>query len=621
MKYSEVRRWCVLVVLLIVTLSTTMAQKMVVESFVKLSQAEDPDAKDPTFRKVDTQASRNGRYCAIIKMITTVQDKAFTFDLGHDYVPEHVDYRENGEIWIYVPAGTNKIKISHRRYGQLDTRDGYYSFRTAGISKCEAATVYRLRLHTDFNPDEDIIKDANKLATVKFKIFPNNATVVLRKIPETTNNDGILEKQMPLGVYHYRVTATDYHDYDGTFELSKGGETKEIDIRMSQAFGWLTLYNPSAFAGSTITIDSMTVNSSAIQRLKIGSGRHLVNINHPKYYPMSMNIQIQDSVEFDFKPELRPRLGRLMITTNLPNALIKVDGKELSQTSFDDTYDLLIGHHDIEVSRNNYRTEHRTVVIEEGKTTNLSVHLVDIAKYRFSTTPSGALLYIDGKEKGTTPFVFNMASGDYRVKVLKKKYRTIDKTIHLDSSNPNISLNLSRQYQQKHQLYVQPTLQCGALMGFGGGLGCYFYNVNVEAMYLFGMSKIGPIYWNYSGTLNTGPVEETFKPVEETFKPNTLSFRAGYGFVLGTRFRLTPQVGCSYIVINGSQHNDCGALAASLGLRAECVIANHFAISLSPDYSFSLSKSENFTRISNTLTQLDDVAEGFNVRIGLYFYF
>ena len=614
MKYSEVRRWCVLVVLLIVTLSTTMAQKMVVESFVKLSQAEDPDAKDPTFRKVDTQASRNGRYCAIIKMITTVQDKAFAFDLGHDYIPEHVDYRENGEIWIYVPAGTNKIKISHRRYGQLDTRDGYYSFRTAGISKCEAATVYRLRLHTDFNPDEDIIKDANKFATVKFKIFPNEATVILRKIPETTNGDGILEKKMPLGVYHYRVSASDYHDYDGTFELSNDAETKEIDIRMSQAFGWMTLYNPSAFSGGTIIIDSMEVNPTSIRRFKIGSGGHVVNINHPKYYPMSMNIQIQDSMEFELKPEMRPRLGRLMITTNLPKVLIKVDGKELSQTSFDDTYELIVGHHDIEISHDNYRTEHRTVNIEEGKSTNLSVSLVDIAKYRFSTTPSGASLYIDGRYKGITPCEFDMASGDYPVKLIKKKYRTLDKTIHFDSSNPNVAFNLSRQYQQKYQVYFQPTLQCGALMGYGGGIGCYLYNVNVEAMFLFGMLKSDPIYWNYLGPENT-------RPIEETFKPNVLSFRAGYGFILGTRFRLTPQVGCSYIVVNGNQHNDCAAIAASLGLRAECVIANHFAISLSPDYSFSLSKSENFTRISNTLTQLDDVAEGFNVRIGLYFYF
>lgn len=603
-----------MVMLLMVTFNMTKAQKMVVESFVKLSQAEDPDAKDPTFRKADTQASRNGRYCAIIKMITTVQDKAFTFDLGHDYVPEHVDYRENGEIWIYVPAGTNKIKISHRRYGQLDTRDGYYSFRTAGISKCEAATVYRLRLHTDFNPDEDIIKDANKLATIKFKIFPNEATVILRKIPETTNSAGVLEKQMPLGVYHYRVTASDYHDYDGTFELSNDGETKEIDIRMSQAFGWMTLYNPSAFSEGTITIDSMQVTPSSIQRLKVGSGAHMVNISHPKYYPLSMNIQIQDSVEFDLKPEMRPRLGRLMVTTNLPKAQIKVDGKELVQTSFDDTYELMIGHHDIEISHDNYRTEHRTVDIEEGKTTNLSVLLVDIAKYLFSTTPSGALLYIDGKEKGTTPCEFDLASGDYPVKVIKKKYRTIEKTMHFDSSNPNVSLKLSRQYQQKHQVYVQPTLQCGALMGFGGGVGCYFYNVNVEAMFLFGMSETDPIYWNYLGSEKT-------RPVEETFKSNALSFRAGYGFVLGTRFRLTPQVGCSYIAVNGSQNNECTAMTASLGLRAECIVANHFGISLSPDYSFSLSKSDNFTRISETLTQLNDMAGGFNVRLGFYLYF
>ena len=50
---SWIGRGCVLLLLLFVTLGEVMAQKMKVESFIELSQAEDPDAKDPPFRRAE----------------------------------------------------------------------------------------------------------------------------------------------------------------------------------------------------------------------------------------------------------------------------------------------------------------------------------------------------------------------------------------------------------------------------------------------------------------------------------------------------------------------------------------------------------------------------------------
>lgn len=218
--------------LLMFSFAMVKAQEIKVVSFAKLSQAEDPDARDAAFRREDKQASRSGQYCAIIKVITTEQDRAFTFDLGTDYVPEYVDYRDNGEIWVYVPAGTNKMKISHKRHGQINTRDGYYNFSTNGITKCEAATVYRLRIQTDFNPDDDIIKDPNRFATVNFKVNASNAVVLLRKIPEHTDSLGALTKVMPIGKYNYSVGASGFLDYHGAFELNKESEEIAIDITL-----------------------------------------------------------------------------------------------------------------------------------------------------------------------------------------------------------------------------------------------------------------------------------------------------------------------------------------------------------------------------------------------------
>lgn len=615
MKKIFIGRSCLLLLLLLSTFGEAMSQKMKVESFVELSQAQDPDAKDPTFRVIDTQASRSGKYCAIIKLVTTVQDKAFTFELGSDYLPEKKENKDNGEIWIYVPAGTNKIKISHPRYGQLDTDDGYYYFSSGGVQKCKEAIVYRLRLHTDFNPDEDIIKNANKFATVRFKVHPSAATILLRKVPETVGDDGILEKQMPLGIYHYRVTHPDYHDLDGTFELKNEDEIKSINIQLNQAFGWLAL-NPSFKPdGYTFSVDGQITASSSLERMALKSGTHTVEVQHPNYHPQTMQVVIQDSVEYDLSPRLQPRLGRLFVTTNKPGATVSIDGEQIGITPLEDASVMMIGTHTVEVSCINHRTEKHTVNIVEGQTTNLPISLVDIAQFSVSSTPSAASLYIDGKYVGSTPCHTELASGDYQVRLTRKRYKTIDKRMHFDSSNSKVSFRMRRQYQRKYQMYLQPTFQFGTHMGLGGAVGLYLANVNVEGLFLMG-KKSAPIYWNYIGDSGWG-----MRPMEEIFSPTTIAVNVGYGIIIGTRIRLTPQVGVNAINLEGNGGNRCSAYSTSVGARIEYAAAKHFGICLAPSYAFPIYKSDNFIRISETLTQLNQYVEGFNLKIGFYFYF
>ena len=96
---------------------------------------------------------------------------------------------------------------------------------------------------------------------------------------------------------------------------------------------------------------------------------------------------------------------------------------------------------------------------------------MDIAQFGLSSNPSAASLYIDGKYIGRTPCNVELASGDYQVKLTRKRYRTIDKRMHFDSSDPEISFRMRRQYQRKYQMYFQPTFQFGTQMGLGGTVG------------------------------------------------------------------------------------------------------------------------------------------------------
>lgn len=605
----------ILLFLFIFTFGNIMSQKMKVESFVELS--DDIDAIDPTFRRIDRQASRNGQYCAIIKLVTTVQDKSFTFDLGSDLVPEDVVYQDNGEIWIYVPGGTGKIKISHGRYGQLDTRDGYYNFSESGISKCVGGTVYRLILHTDFNPDDDIIKDPNKLAKVRFHVNHDSATIILRKIPEIADENGVLEKQMPLGIYHYRVSLNNYHDVDGVFELTEENEIKEINVNLSQAYGWLILDSDFKADGYTFVIDDTITTISAIQKMALASGSHSIRVEHQNYYPETAQIVIQDSTVYEFLPQLQPRVGSLYVSVNQTGATILVDGIEVDVAPMDEPYSTIIGNHTVTVSYPNYKTETVSVNVEENKIGEISVNLVDIARYAFSSTPMSSSLYINDEYIGETPCNYDLASGDYNVMLTHKRYKTINQRMHFDSSNPNVSFAMKRQYQQPFQLYFQPTFMYAKKIGYGGTFGFYLANLNAEVMYLQ-KTFTNHIYWNY-----IGDDKNSYKyPGKERFTPSIVALNIGYGLVFGTRFRLTPQLGVNVVNFDGSRGTTFSALEAFVGSRVEFVLLNHLGLCVTPGYTHSIYKSDNYVRLSSTLSQLNDyVSDGFNVKMGLYLYF
>lgn len=96
--------------------------------------------------------------------------------------------------------------------------------------------------------------------------------------------------------------------------------------------------------------------------------------------------------------------------------------------------------------------------------------------------------------------------------------------------------------------------------------------------------------------------------------------KAGYGFVLGSRFRLTPQAGIGAVAVKGDGVQT-SALFVSGGLRMECVAVNHLGVSLTPEYRFAISRNALFDEISSFSSKVKGWGTGFNVNLGLYFYF
>ena len=175
---------------------------------------------------------------------------------------------------------------------------------------------------------------------------------------------------------------------------------------------------------------------------------------------------------------------------------------------------------------------------------------------------------------------------------------------------------MSKIYNYKDEFYAELGIRVGSYIAFGGTIGGYISNINIEASAHYGIGNSETIYWSGNDT----------KPISSIYHPQlSFSGKIGYGIPMGTRFKFTPQIGANFLKLKESMQegatispaDGCNVASALCGLRFSAVIANHIGISLSPEYSFAISKSNGFKELEQISSKIKKWGEGINVKVGL----
>ncbi len=562
-----------------------------------VSFGENPHDMSPkNYEKIDA----DGKPYAIIKVTSNNPDdnlSAYAFDFEN--IPHLVEIKE-GELWLYVGRNAMYVNIS---------REGYHSIRRHDLGltiqpgrayemrlSVEAPNVFRQML--EFN-----VQPASAKATIMIK---NQRQGAQMENFGTTSELGSVARNIELGTYTYTVVTDKYHTSEGRIVLSKrnGHHVEKVILRPN--FSNITF---KAAPGADIYINDEKIGRETWSG-DLKAGVYSVECRKPKHKSVVELIKIVENN--DRVIELRepvPQTGVIAVTSEPLGARIKVDGKDYGVTP-KNIVDLLIGSHKVEISKKNYKSVATTVEVREDETTECNAKLNKVARVTINSTPREAQLYINGKKIGTTPQTMEFESGNYVFRLTKEHYHDFEKRVHVDISKPELKFSLKRQYQKKFSGYFEAAGQFGSLMGVGANAGCYFSNFNIEAYGTYCLGK-ETVFVNYTdGTL----------PGEE--KPSAIAFggKVGYGFVLGTRFRLTPQVGAGAVSIT-SDNISSSVITASVGLRCECALFGHLGVSITPEYTFAVSKKDVFKQLEAVSSGIKGWGSGFNARVGLYLYF
>ncbi len=543
-----------------------------------------------------------GRAYAIVKVRSNNPNddlRQFQFDFG--LVKHEVVEAVDDELWLYVAPNAKNVTIS---------RQGYQTVRNYDLhTTIQAEHTYELRLQVAAAPVYQQI--------LQFNIQPVGvrATVMItpsggreEKLGDADAN-GQLAKSLPLGTYSYRVLAENYHTSEGTVTLRQQNQTHKEAVTLRPNFAAVTL---TVAANADIFVNGERKGHRQWSG-NLRAGQYTVEVRQEKHKPATQVIIVEENhpQTYQLTPPT-PITGTLQVTSQPLGARVVVDGQERGVTPLSVT-GLIIGSHQLELHLQNHKSESQNFDIKEDDTTPIDIKLSDIARMTIKSRPTGAALTIDGHSVGQTPYAADMASGDYDIRLTKDGWHDYAKRIHLDSSNPEVTLSLDRQYQQPTSFYLQAGFQAGTMMGAVATVGGYIGGVNIEVGYTLGLQKSEEIHWNYTGDGN-------YRPETCQYKPTNIAARVGYGLIIGTRLRITPQTGISLLQLK-ADNSKASCVSAIVGARAVYALASNIGIFAAPEATFAVKKGETFKLLEPVSSKIKGWGTGFNLRAGLTLFF
>lgn len=334
--------------IILLTVFAVHAQNLSVESFRM-------DIKDLTANTAGTTVlDQNGEKCALIKVETTQTGFSFnTGSLGVMKTDQHV-----GEIWVYVPEGVKRITISHQQLGIL--RD-YELGETV-----KRARTYILKLIT--GEVQTVVKKARTSQYVVFQLQPANAVVMLNGEMLATQ-DGTATKMMKFGTYDYQVQAPDYLPQMGKVTVNDPKQKHVVSVSLKPNFTSVTL---TADNNAEIWVNGDKKGTGSWTG-PLGAGTYEFETRLAGHRSASQTRDITVSSE-PISIRLQsptPIYGDADISSLPAMADIYIDGTKRGQTPqlIDQ---LLIGQHQLRLSKQGYADYSGTININEGETASVN---------------------------------------------------------------------------------------------------------------------------------------------------------------------------------------------------------------------------------------------------------
>lgn len=176
-----------------------------------------------------------------------------------------------------------------------------------------------------------------------------------------------------------------------------------------------------------------------------------------------------------------------------------------------------------------------------------------------------------------------------------------------------------RKANKGHNVYVGAGYNILSISGPSVALGFDINHHNIELGAVFGLNKTDDMYLYDANSNVTGAYY---------YKAIRIQLRYGYDFRLTDFFSVTPQIGGAYNiyggteVVNGSTGYDSANTFSIFGaVRFVASFTDRFKMHITPEYDFGVAKNDKYKVLSDFDSKFKSWTDGFNLNIGLIYFF
>ena len=345
-------------------LNTAVAQKLSVESFVLA----------PTDLTAQTEGRKdlNGDACALVK-ISFVGDVA---DVEGNVIKPLV--KRNNETWAFMTQESRQMKVVTKDYLPLMVTFGDY-----GIEKLQSNRTYVLTLTKPSGAQEPVDAGGNFYA---ISVQPKDAKVTIDGVLQASSSDGEYSAMLAYGSHTYKVEAGGYISKSGSFTIGKGDMTP-ISVSLVSALATLSVSCPTPAV--SLYVDKKSVGSLPWNG-SLKEGMHLLEVRKDGYRSQQKTIQLAQQQKLDVAFDALSAIqGNLSVNFKPFGSDVYVDGVKVGQSPrvFNG---VLVGNHNVEISKSGYVSSRQTVTISEGQTAGISGSLTSSTSSSSANTLSSS---------------------------------------------------------------------------------------------------------------------------------------------------------------------------------------------------------------------------------------
>lgn len=169
-----------------------------------------------------------------------------------------------------------------------------------------------------------------------------------------------------------------------------------------------------------------------------------------------------------------------------------------------------------------------------------------------------------------------------------------------------------------HNVYASLGYNITSISGPSIALGFAIKHHNIELGAIYGVNKTDDLYF-YNSTSNA--------TAAYSYQVVRIFMKYGYDFKVTDFFSVMPQVGAGYNlyhgkeIIKGSDYGSAHSMVLTGGVRLIASFNNRFKLHVTPEYGFGVYKDNNCKTVSYYDKTFNSWTDGFNVNVGLIYFF